>query len=305
MPTGIILKGIGGFYYISADEAIYECKARGIFRKNDVIPLPGDKVNFSITDEGSQKGSLDQVLPRFSQLTRPAVANINQVILVIAARSPVPDFLLLDKLLVKAAKENIKPVICLNKLDLDIDDAGRKISEAYKNAGYDFLRTSVKTGQGLDELEDKLGSMVTVFAGQSGVGKSTLLNSILKDLIMETGDLSIRSDRGKHTTRHAELIPLSCGGYIADTPGFSSFELESIEQNELQHYYSEFSNPAESCRFSGCSHANEPDCKIKELVENGMIDMGRYERYIELLGYLKKLNDMKYKKSNKEKEKRQ
>ena len=305
MPTGIILKGIGGFYYVSAAEAIYECKARGIFRKNDVTPLPGDRVNFSVIDEEKKKGSLDEVLPRFSQLTRPAVVNVNQVVIVIAAKSPVPDFLLLDKLLVTAAKENIKAVICLNKLDLDMDDEGEKISEAYKNAGYDFIRTSTKTRQGLDKLEDKLRSMVTVFAGQSGVGKSTLLNSILKDLIMETGILSLKNDRGKHTTRHAELIPLVCGGYIVDTPGFSSFELENIEQNELQHYYNEFLELAEDCRFSGCSHANEPDCKIKELVSSGTIDAGRYERYIELLGYLKQLSAMKYKKSNKEKEKRQ
>ena len=305
MPTGIILKGIGGFYYVSENEAIYECKARGIFRKNDVTPLPGDRVNFSVIDEEKKKGSLDEVLPRFSQLTRPAVVNVNQVVIVIAAKSPVPDFLLLDKLLVTAAKENIKAVICLNKLDLDMDDEGEKISEAYKNAGYDFIRTSTKTRQGLDKLEDKLRSMVTVFAGQSGVGKSTLLNSILKDLIMETGILSLKNDRGKHTTRHAELIPLVCGGYIVDTPGFSSFELENIEQNELQHYYNEFLELAEDCRFSGCSHANEPDCKIKELVSSGTIDAGRYERYIELLGYLKQLSAMKYKKSNKEKEKRQ
>ena len=305
MPTGIILKGIGGFYHVSADEATYECKARGIFRKNDVTPLPGDRVNFSVIDEEKKKGSLDVILPRFSQLTRPAVSNVNQVVIVIAARSPIPDFLLLDKLLVTAAKENIKAVICLNKLDLDVDDEGEKISGAYKNAGYDFIRTSTKTGQGLDELGDKLRSMVTVFAGQSGVGKSTLLNSILKDLIMQTGDLSIKTDRGKHTTRHAELIPLVCGGYIVDTPGFSSFELENIDQGELQHYYSEFSDLTESCRFSGCSHANEPDCKIKEHVGNGLIDMGRYERYIELFSYLKQLNAMKYKKSNKEKEKKQ
>lgn len=305
MPTGIILKGIGGFYYVSADEATYECKARGIFRKNDVTPLPGDRVNFSVTDEAKKKGSLDEILPRFSQLTRPAVSNINQVVLVIAAKSPAPDLLLLDKLLVTAVKENIKPVICLNKLDLDMDGEGERIFETYKQAGYGFLRTSTKTGQGLEELEDKLKSMVTVFAGQSGVGKSTLLNSILKDLIMETGDLSIKTDRGKHTTRHAELLPLVCGGYIVDTPGFSSFELENIEQNELQHFYSEFSQIAEDCRFSGCSHANEPDCKIKEQVKSGRIDRGRYERYIELLNYLKQVNAMKYKKFNKDKEKRQ
>ena len=305
MPIGIILKGIGGFYYVAAGDETYECKARGIFRKNDVTPLPGDRVNFSIIDEEKKKGSLDEILSRSSVLTRPAVANVNQVVMVIAAKSPVPDLLLLDKLLVTAGKENIKTVICLNKLDLDMDDDGKKISGSYVNAGFDFVRTSTKTGQGIDELESRLKTMVTVFAGQSGVGKSTLLNTILKDMVMQTGDLSMKTDRGKHTTRHAELIPLDCGGYIVDTPGFSSFELENIQQSELQQYYSDFSLISAECRFSGCSHASEPGCKIKELVANGTIDSGRYERYIELLDYLKQLNAMKYKKSNREKEKRQ
>ncbi len=305
MPSGIILKGIGGFYYVAAGDATYECKARGIFRKNDVTPLPGDRVNFSIVDEDKKKGSLDEIFPRSSVLTRPAVANVNQVVMVIAAKSPVPDLLLLDKLLVTAGKENIKTVICLNKLDLDTDNDGKRISGSYANAGYDFIRTSTKTGQGIAELESKLKTMVTVFAGQSGVGKSTLLNTILKDMVMQTGALSMKTDRGKHTTRHAELLPLDCGGYIVDTPGFSSFELENIEQSELQQYYNEFSAISQECRFSGCSHASEPDCKIKELVANGTIDSGRYERYLELLDYLKQLNAMKYKKSNREKEKRQ
>ena len=296
MPSGIIIKGIGGFYYVSTDKVTYECKARGIFRKNDVTPLPGDRVNFSVLDEDKKKGSLDEILPRSTQLTRPAVANVNQVVTVIATKSPAPDFLLLDKLLVTAAKEGIKAVICLNKRDLDVGDESERIFEAYKNAGYIFIKTSTKTGEGLDELEDKLKSMVTVFAGQSGVGKSTLLNSILKDPIMQTGDLSIRNDRGKHTTRHAELIPLVCGGYIVDTPGFSSFELEDIGQNELQHYFNEFTDLYEGCRFSGCCHINEPDCKVKESVSSGFIDAGRYERYMELFGYLKHLKDMKYKK---------
>lgn len=305
MPSGIILKGIGGFYYVSTGETTYECRARGIFRKNDVTPVPGDKVNFSITDEDRKKGSLDEVHPRFSQLVRPSVSNVNQVVTVVAVKSPTTDFLLLDKLLVTAAKENIKAVICLNKLDLDVDSESTKIFEAYKNAGYGFVKTSTKTGEGLDELEAILKSMVTVFAGQSGVGKSTLLNSILKDLIMQTGGLSIKTDRGRHTTRHAELVPLVCGGYIVDTPGFSSFELEDIDQNDLQYYYREFADLKEDCRFSTCCHISEPDCKVKELVGSTLIDNGRYKRYTELFSYLKQLNNMKYSKSNKEKEKRQ
>lgn len=305
MPTGIILKGIGGFYYVSAGEAVYECKARGVFRKKEMTPLPGDRVDFSVIDEDKKKGSLNDILPRISQLVRPAVANVNQVVLVIAAKSPLPDFLLLDKLLVTAEKEKINAVICLNKLDLDDERHSEKIAEAYKRSGFDFVMTSAKFGQGLEQLEQKLISKVTVFAGQSGVGKSTILNSILKDMVMETGEVSVKTERGKHTTRHAELIPLDCGGYIVDTPGFSSFELENIELEELQYYYSDFSQSTEGCRFSGCSHVSEPGCKIKEMVTNGIIDAGRYERYVELLNYLKQLNAMKYKKSGREKEKRQ
>lgn len=296
MPSGKITKGIGGFYYVSANEAVYECKARGIFRKNELTPLPGDEVSFSVTDEVRKKGSIEQILPRTTQLTRPAVANVNQVVTVIAARYPAPDFLLLDKLLVTASRENIKAVICINKMDLDVEDESKKISEAYKDSGFDFVKTSTKTREGLDELEHKLRSMVTVFAGQSGVGKSTLLNSILNDLVMETGELSTKTERGKHTTRHAEVIPLVGNGYIVDTPGFSSFELENIDQNELQNYYSEISSYARDCRFSGCSHTSEPGCKVKELAGLGLVDKGRYKRYMELYAYLKQLKEVKYKK---------
>lgn len=305
MPSGNILKGIGGFYYVLSGEETYECRARGVFRRNDIIPLPGDRVDFSIIDIEKKKGSLDAILPRYSQLTRPAVANVNQVITVLAAKSPPPDFLLLDKLLVTAAKENIKSVICLNKLDLDGDHEYARIVETYKDAGYGHVLTSTKTGEGLEELGEILKSRITVLAGQSGVGKSTLLNCIMNSLVMQTGALSSKIERGRHTTRHAELVPLDGGGFIVDTPGFSSFELEEIEYDELQQYYPEFARTTGGCRFSRCSHISEPECRVKEAVYSGVIDAGRYERYVELYGYLKKLDDGKYKRSNREKEKRQ
>jgi ribosome small subunit-dependent GTPase A len=304
IPSGIVLKGIGGFYYILSGEAVFECKARGIFRKNEMTPLPGDNVIFSILGDEKMKGNLDEILPRSSQLTRPAVSNIGQVITVIAVNSPLPDFLLLDKLLITAGKENINAVVCLNKIDLDSSDERKKIIDTYRNAGYKIILTSKKTNEGIEELKEVLKTRITVFAGQSGVGKSSLLNRIMDDYVMQTGSLSLRTERGKHTTRHAELIPLECGGFIVDTPGFSSFELEEIGHEELQTYYQEFQDLYEKCRFSGCIHINEPDCAVKEAVSNGVIDNGRYERYIELYKYLKQLYDTKYKKYNKDKEKK-
>lgn len=302
MPSGIVLKGIGGFYYVLSGETVFECKARGIFRKNDMTPLTGDRVNFSILDEEKRKGNLDEILLRTSQLTRPAVSNIDQLIAVIAVTSPIPDFLLLDKLLVTACKENINAVICLNKIDLDSGDNRTGIVDIYRSAGYKVILTSKNTNEGIEELKEVLKTKITVFAGQSGVGKSTLLNSIMENYIMQTGNLSIKNERGKHTTRHAELVPLECGGFIVDTPGFSSFELEEIDREELQLYYPEITGFSDKCRFSGCSHINEPDCAVKEAVNIGRINIGRYERYVGLYRYLKQIYDAKYKKYyNKEK----
>jgi len=296
LPDGLILKGIGGFYYIESYGVVYECKARGIFRKNEVTPLPGDRVDFSIIDKDTQKGNIDKILERTTQLTRPAVSNVDQVVIVVAVRSPLPDLLLVDKLLVSAAKEGVKPLICLNKQDLDVDGECGKIKAVYENAGYEVIITSSKTGDGIGDLEERLKSRITVFSGQSGVGKSTLLNAVLKDMVMQTGGLSEKTDRGKHTTRHAELIPLFGGGYLIDTPGFSSFELEAILPEQLKDFYHEFDKLNEQCRFSGCNHLNEPDCKVKRNVTEGSIDKGRYGRYVEIFNILKQLNDTRYKK---------
>lgn len=305
MPSGIIIKGIGGFYYVLSEGASYECKARGIFRKNGITPLPGDEVEFSIQDEDAKTGSLDAILPRKTLLVRPAVANIDQIIAVIAVKSPEPDLLLLDKLLVTAEKEGINAVICVNKTDLD--DAGEcaRIAETYKKAGYSVIPASSKSDTGLEKLKNVLGGRITVFAGQSGVGKSTLLNRITDTLVMKTGALSGKIDRGRHTTRHAELIPLADGGYLVDTPGFSSFELAGIEYSGLQDHFHEFSDLKNECRFKGCSHISEPGCAVKEAIAAGALEAGRHERYITLHGLLKQMDDMKYKKAGKEREKKQ
>jgi ribosome biogenesis GTPase len=304
LPSGIIMKGIGGFYYVLSGRDIYECKARGIFRKNEVTPLPGDEVEFSIQDEEKKTGSIDGILPRKTLLVRPAVANVSQIIAVIAVKSPEPDLLLLDKLLVTAEKECINAVVCINKIDLD--DAGEcgRLAEIYAGAGYTVIPASSRANVGFEKLREVLRDRTTVFAGQSGVGKSTLLNRVMDAFVMKTGALSGKIERGRHTTRHAELIPLSEGGYLVDTPGFSSFELAGIEYGGLKDYFHEFSGLGKKCRFTGCSHISEPDCAVKKAVSAGAVEAGRYERYVALYGLLKQLDDMKYKKTGKEREKK-
>ncbi len=294
MPNGIILKGIGGFYYVLSGETIYECKARGIFRKNRIVPLPGDRVTISI-NEDKNTGNLDEIHPRDIELVRPAVSNVNQVVVTVAAHSPVPDLLLLDKLLVTAGKDNITAVVCINKIDLGQHEDYRKIVDTYEYAGYTVIQSSSKTGEGQKDLKEALIGRITVFAGQSGVGKSTLINNIMESSVMETGIISIRNDRGKHTTRHAELIPLKDGGFLVDTPGFSSFELLGMDPAFLQRFYPEFQSFEGKCRFSGCAHVNEPDCAVKEAVESGTINPDRYSRYIELYGILKEGYASRYK----------
>ncbi|HEY9059510.1 MAG TPA: ribosome small subunit-dependent GTPase A [Pseudobacteroides sp.] len=297
MPLGVVMKGIGGFYYIkSPSYGIVECKARGIFRKDDIIPLPGDKVSFSIVDTDKNTGLIEEILPRTSELVRPAVANVTQLVVVVAIKSPQPDFLLLDKMLITASIKDIKPVILINKIDKSTEEDVEKVKKAYENTGYKMFFLSAKTHEGFDELMDILKDKITVFAGQSGVGKSTILNRLAGSVLMETGEVSDKIERGRHTTRHAELFDLPNGGLVVDTPGFSSFELAGVELNDLELHYPEFENHLGRCRFNGCSHINEPDCVVKEAVVNGDIDNERYERFVHFYCMLKKQKDQRYRK---------
>lgn len=298
MPFGIITKGIGGFYYVKVYDRIYECKARGIFRKESRTPLPGDNVKISIVDDIKGIGSIDEIMQRQSQLVRPSVANVTQVAVVIAAKSPLPDLLLLDKLLITAALKDIKSMICVNKIDLDEGKEYQQLVNIYRKAGYCVLALSSKQKIGFEELRNSLNNQVSVFAGQSGVGKSSILNNLMDTSVMETGDISKKIERGKHTTRHAELIELHSGGYVVDTPGFSSFEMTGLTFNELEHCYPEFQEHLNKCRFTGCSHISEPDCRVKEAVMSGLIDNDRYERYTQLYNILKQDKDYR-RKSNK------
>ena len=281
---GIIVKGIGGFYYVKCeDQKIYECKARGIFRKHNIKPIIGDRVLIEVDND---KGNIIEIEERHTVLVRPPVSNVDNLMIVVASKNPNPDFLLIDKMIVTAEAKGINPIICINKTDLD---EGEEIRKTYEMAGYPVLLVSTYEEKGLDELKTFLKGKVTAFAGLSGVGKSSILNELV-DFEAETGDISDKIKRGKHTTRHVELFELTGGGYILDTPGFSSFEMEGIKAAELCGYFPEMQEHS-GCRFKGCAHINEPDCGVKEKVAMGQIDIKRYENYKEIYEILVKRKD--------------
>lgn len=280
---GIIIKGIGGFYYVKAtDGSVTACRARGIFRKNGIKPTVGDEVEF-------ENGSVEKIYDRRSYLIRPSVANIDNLIIVISAANPSPDLLLTDKLTVAAEVSGITPVICINKTDLaEVSE----IEEVYRMAGYDVITLSAANCIGTDLLSSKIKGKISAFAGLSGVGKSSILN-ILSGEDAQTGEVS-RINRGKHTTRHVELFQLDDDTFILDTPGFSSLALSDIcdvRASELADYYPEFRDCADKCRFKGCSHINEPDCVVKKLLDEKKVALSRYESYKELYGQLKQIKE--------------
>lgn len=283
---GIIFKGIGGFYYIKAENGlVYECKARGIFRKEKIKPMIGDKVEIEIIDE--DHGNISKIMPRTSELVRPPVSNIDLLVVVVATMNPNPDFYFIDKLLVMAEARGIKPAICINKTDIS---SAEEIKEIYKNTNYPIFEASAKNNKFPCELYDYLKGKTTAFAGLSGVGKSSLLSLLVEDEL-ETGEISDKIQRGKHTTRHVELFELKNGGYVLDTPGFSSFEAEIIKASELCRYFPEMSEFLEGCRFSGCAHINEPDCRVKDAVNDGFISKSRYESYVKMYDILKQVKE--------------
>ena len=285
MHEGLIIKGISGFYYIKADSKIYECKARGIFRKNEILPTVGDYVEFSISDENNLTGMIEKIKPRKNFLVRPPVANIDKLITVFSVKSPALDLMLLDKLIIKAAEIGIKPIICINKMDLSPN--GFEAVKCYENAGFETLFISAARGIGIDNLKEKMKGKVSILAGPSGVGKSTIVNALDIDVSVKTGEVSNKIDRGKHTTRHVELFEIKSGGYIADTPGFTALGIETIISDKLKNLYPEFQESASKCRFTGCTHISEPDCGVKETLNDDKIDKGRYERYIEIYKTIK------------------
>lgn len=287
MLNGTIIKGIGGFYYIDTENGIYECRARGIFRKEKLKPTVGDFVKISVLDEKNKKGSLDVIEPRKNMLIRPRVSNVEQAIIVFAAVSPDINIDLLDRFLILVAEQKLDVIICINKIDLDTDKKYENIKNMYEKSGYKVICLSAEKGIGIDELKSNLKNKISVFAGPSGVGKSSLINSISPNLQLKTGEISAKIERGKHTTRHAELMQIEENSYIVDSPGFTSLFLEHIPVEELQYYFREFEPYLSGCRYTGCSHIHEPECAVKEQIGEN-IQTERYERYVNLYNELRK-----------------
>lgn len=286
MIKGIIVKGIGGFYYVQTENEVIECRARGKFRKEKVIPLVGDRVQITV-NKASNQGVIEEIENRDTQLIRPPVANVDQAIIVFAIQQPDPNLSLLDRFLALSENQRINTIICFNKIDLCQNDELNRLKAIYTSIGYDVIPTSTRTGVGIRELRDQLKNKISVFAGPSGVGKSSLLNGIQPNLSLKTGEISQKIERGKHTTRHVELLELAFGGWVVDTPGFSSLSLEFIEESELQHDFREFHQLLGMCKFVGCMHLNEPGCEIKKRLTDNTISQHRYESYLQLLDEIK------------------
>lgn len=292
---GKIIKGIAGFYYVDVvGSGIYECKAKGIFRKEKKKPLVGDNVEITVLDEDAREGNLIQILPRKNELIRPAVANIDQALVIFAMEDPKPNYMLLDRFLVMMEMQNVPVTICMNKKDLGTEADIRQFEEAYGGAGYEICCISAQKGDGLDEVRRILKGKTTAVAGPSGVGKSTITNHVQGSVSMETGEISKKLGRGKHTTRHSQLIPIDEDTYIMDTPGFSSLDVEMMEKEELKQYFPEFTPYEGECRFLGCTHTHEPGCAVKDALEDGRINRLRYNNYLGLFDELKERNKRRY-----------
>lgn len=286
---GKIVKGIAGFYYIHVPEkGIYECKAKGIFRNQNRKPLVGDDVEIDILNPVEQKGSLTEILPRKNQLIRPEVANVDQSLVIFAAARPAPNLNLLDRFLVMMSRQAVKTIVCFNKTDIVTEKQREELELTYEKCGCQVVFASVRKEEGVSRIKGLLAGKTTVLAGPSGVGKSSIINLLKPEAHMETGGISEKIGRGKHTTRHSELICMEGTTYLMDTPGFSSLFLAQMEKEELRNYFTEFEDYEPNCRFQGCVHINEPECGIKDAVEKEKISRVRYENYKLMYEELKK-----------------
>lgn len=287
--NGIILKGIGGFYYVEAAGAVYECKARGVFRKKRITPLAGDRVQITVTDDGTEN-TVDEIFERKNFLKRPPVANIDSLIIVSSTVSPRPSTSVIDKLIAIAEYKGIEPVVVFTKTDLE---PAEKLLDIYKLAGISCAMVCNKTGEGVEEVRNLLNGKISAFTGNSGVGKTSLLNALDPNLSLATGAISEKLGRGRHTTRQAELFK-TCGGYIVDTPGFSALDLEKkqvIKKDELAECFREFRPYLGQCRFTTCSHTCDKGCRIIKAVEDGEISRSRHDSYVEMYQAAKELKE--------------
>ncbi len=289
MKNGLIIKGIGGFYYVEAAGAVYECKARGVFRKNKITPLAGDHVTISTEEDGT--GTIEEILPRRNFLIRPPVSNIDQLIIVVSVCEPSPNTLIIDKTIAAAEDKGIEPILAVSKTDLQ--DC-RQLCDIYEKTGIPYYMISSATGEGVDEIRALLHGKITAFTGNSGVGKSSLLNCIDERLHLPTGEISLKLGRGRHTTRQVELIKLEEATYVADTPGFSSIQIERydiVNKDNLQYCFREFAPYLNRCKFASCSHICEKGCAVIQAVEEGLISRSRHENYVNMYNEVKDLKE--------------
>lgn len=294
---GKIVKGIAGFYYVDCENnggVQYECKAKGLFRKDKVKPLIGDDVRIEILSEEKKLGNIQQILPRKNQLIRPEVANVNQAVILFALANPAPNLNLLDRFLVMMEMQGVETIICFNKLDIVSREEEKRLVGIYERCVNKVLSVSSKENIGMDTLRACLDGRTTVLAGPSGVGKSSILNRIYPEAASKTGTISEKIGRGKHTTRHSELFHVGAGTYLFDTPGFSSLRVPEMKKEELKQYFTEFIPYEGTCRFMGCTHTHEPDCEVKKALNEGKINPVRYENYIQIYEELKEWERRKY-----------
>lgn len=288
LMQGKIVKGIAGFYYVHVvGSGVYECKAKGIFRKEKVKPLVGDNVEIEVLEAEEKTGNIIRILPRKNELVRPAAANIDQALVVFAILKPAPHYNLLDRFLVMMERKGIPAVLCFNKRDIASELQVAKLQAIYGKCGCPLIFTSALEGGNVDRVREILKGKTTAIAGPSGVGKSSLINGLTPKANMEIGAISQKIERGKHTTRHSELFPIDENSYIIDTPGFSSLYVNDFEKEDLRQYFPEFAEYEGTCRFHGCEHVHEPGCMVKEAVEDGRIHPVRYQSYMEMYEELK------------------
>ena len=291
---GLVIENISNLYKIEIEnKQIYQATARGKFKKDEITPVVGDKVDIEILDKENKKAIIEEILPRKVYVKRPKLANITQIIFVVSSKDPKPDLLMLDKQLVFAEFLGIKAIIVLNKTDLDEDKQFKKIKENYEKIGYLVIKTEAKNKIGTEELKQEMKNNINAFSGNSGVGKSTLVNAIFQSEITQEGDISRRNKRGKNTTTSIKLYEIDNNTYIADTPGFSTFDISEIESKDLVKYFKEFEQYIPECEFVGCTHIKEQNCGIKKAVKDGKIEQQRYDRFCKIYLELKQKEERK------------